>query len=356
MILEEIGNNIKQMRETHGISQVILSEKTGIGREQLSRIENGQVNMTVSTVHKISKAFNVSICDFFQFNSDYTEDAKTMKLKIKPFVKWAGGKTQVLSKIHELLPKTYNDYYEPFIGGGALLFDIQPKRAFINDVNCELVSAYNCFQDEVKYNKLVELIISHENNHSEEYYYEVRQQDREPGFESLSNISKAARMIYLNKACFNGLYRVNSKGYFNVPSGKKEKVKAYDVQVFEGIKTYFLNNKIEVTSKDFERAVKRAKKDDFVYFDPPYDTFDEQKNFTAYAKDAFGKDEQLRLSEVFKDLNKKGVKVMLSNHNTTLINELYSEFNITVIAAKRMINSNAKGRGNVEEVIITNYV
>ena len=162
-------------------------------------------------------------------------------------------------------------------------------------------------------------------------------------------------MIYLNKACFNGLYRVNSKGYFNVPSGKKKIVHCFDRKTFDNLNLFFKNRKPVITSIDFELAVKNAKAGDFVYFDPPYDTWEEKNSFTSYDKNAFGKEEQIRLAKVFKDLSNKGVYVMLSNHNTKFINELYKDFHITVVPAKRMINSKADGRGAVEEVIITNY-
>jgi len=202
---------------------------------------------------------------------------------------------------------------------------------------------------------MIEELIRHEKNHTEEYYYEVREMDRKEDYDKYPDYIKSARLIYLNKACFNGLYRVNSKGFFNVPSGKKEKVKAYDEDLFTSLHEYLSNSNIEILQGDFEKAVSSAVKDDFVYFDPPYDTFEEQNNFTTYTKDAFGKEEQLRLSNVFKELSNKGVKVMLSNHNTAYIRELYKGFNINIVKARRMINSKASGRGHVEEVIITNY-
>ena len=192
-------------------------------------------------------------------------------------------------------------------------------------------------------------------NHSEEYYYQIRKMDQLEEFNKLPLYVRAARMIYLNKACFNGLYRVNSKGYFNVPSGKKKIVHCFDRKTFDNLNLFFKNRKPVITSIDFELAVKNAKAGDFVYFDPPYDTWEEKNSFTSYDKNAFGKEEQIRLAKVFKDLSNKGVYVMLSNHNTKFINELYKDFHITVVPAKRMINSKADGRGAVEEVIITNY-
>jgi DNA adenine methylase len=272
-----------------------------------------------------------------------------------PIVKWAGGKHQLLEKIKELMPKEYNNYYEPFVGGGALLFELAPKNATINDVNLELLAIYTCMKDDELYKLMLKELDKHEENHNEEYYYEVRSWERDNRFELEPLWKRAARAIYLNKACFNGLYRVNAKGYFNVSSAKKEKVNTYDLDNMESIHNYFKNDNITILSGDFVEAIRTAKEGDFVYFDPPYDNFEDKESFTAYSKFDFNKDDQIRLANCFKDLTNRGVKCMLSNHNTKFINELYKDFNIHVVNAKRMINANANGRGNVEEVIITNY-
>ena len=275
-------------------------------------------------------------------------------IKGKPFVKWAGGKRQILDKLKEYVPVEYDTYYEPFIGGGALFFELSPKKAVINDSNEELMNVYKVLCNEDKFNKMIRLLNSHETNHSEEYYYELRNKDRsKKTFERLADYTRAARTIYLNKACFNGLYRVNSKNEFNVPFGKKTKVNTYEGSNLNLISYYLTNNKIEILNEDFEKAVQTAKKGDFIYFDPPYDS--DTSTFNSYTEEGFGKEQQIRLSKVFKDLANRGCYVMLSNHNTSLINELYSEFNIHIIEAKRNINSNGKKRGKVEEVIITNY-
>ena len=279
------------------------------------------------------------------------EETKTLR----PFVKWAGGKTQLLDRLHAYMPKTYNNYFEPFIGGGSFFLNIAPKKATINDFNAELVCAYKCFQNDELFESLKSELKKHEANHSEEYYYQIRSMDKEEGFLTLPIYVRAARMIYLNKSCFNGLYRVNSKGYFNVPSGRKKKVVTFDEENFNSLREYFRNHDITILNGDFEDAVKSAKAGDFVYFDPPYDVIENKNSFTSYAKNDFRKDEQIRLARLYKKLSDKGVFVMLSNHNTSFINELYKDFNIHVVNAKRMINSKADGRGEVEEVIITNY-
>lgn len=352
-MLYEFGNRIKEIRENLGLSQLILSEKTGIVREQISRIENGQINPTLETVAKLSLALEISLSDLFNFQ--IIEEYKYKKYQFKPFVKWAGGKTQLLVKIKKYLPNKFDTYYEPFIGGGALFFNLVPKRAVIADYNGELISAYKCFQDSNMYKLMILELIKHQKNHSEDYYYQVRNADRIEGFQDLPEFIKAARMIYLNKACFNGLYRVNSKGYFNVPSGKKTVVNAYNKTLFDNLHEYLKNEKITILQNDFAKVVENAKKGDFVYFDPPYDTLEYQNNFTTYTKDNFGKNEQKRLSDVFKKLDEKGVQVMLSNHNTTFIRELYKKYKINIVKARRSINSKGTGRGSVEEVIITNY-
>jgi len=276
-------------------------------------------------------------------------------IKGKPFVKWAGGKRQIIDKLKKYIPDEFNTYYEPFVGGGALLFELSPKKAVINDSNKELMNVYEVLCDENKFNKMCKLLNSYETSHSEEFYYEIRNKDRnKTTFNRLSDYTRAARTIYLNKACFNGLYRVNSKNEFNVPFGKKAKVNTYEGSNLITVSNYLTMNDIKLLSTDFEEAVSSAEKGDFVYFDPPYDS--DTSTFNSYTENGFDKEEQKRLAEVFKKLDEIGVYVMLSNHNTSLINELYKDYNIHIIEAKRNINANGKKRGKVEEVIITNYV
>lgn len=276
-------------------------------------------------------------------------------LKAKPFVKWAGGKRQIIDKLLKLVPIEYNTYYEPFVGGGALLFELSPKTAVINDSNKELMNVYKILSTDTGYEETLKLLNTYEKKHDEKFYYKIRNLDKDPEkFSKLTDYERAARTIYLNKACFNGLYRVNSKGQFNVPFNKKLKINTYDGQNMTLAYVYFQSNNITMLNTDFEEAVKDAKKGDFIYFDPPYDS-ENETTFNSYTEEGFGKDEQIRLSKVYKELSDRGCYVMLSNHNTTLINELYKDFNIHVITAKRNINSKGEKRGKVEEVIITNY-
>ena len=272
----------------------------------------------------------------------------------QPFFKWVGGKRQIADIILDEFPTEIVNYYEPFVGGGALLFELSPKKAVINDYNEELMNVYNCIKDGNKFEKMVRELNHYEASHNKEFYLELRNKDRDQKkFMKIPDYKRAARTIYLNKACFNGLYRVNSKNEFNVPFGKKEKVNTYDGQNL-GIIHSFLNfNDIKIMNVDFEEAVKDAKKGDFIYFDPPYDS--DTHTFNSYTEEGFGKKDHIRLANTFKELDKKGCYVMLSNHNTELVNELYKDFNIHIIEAKRNINANGKKRGKVEEVIITNY-
>ena len=275
-------------------------------------------------------------------------------IKCKPFVKWAGGKRQVINELLKYVPDEFDTYYEPFVGGGALLFELSPKKAVINDSNEELMNVYNVLCNEEKFKKMCNLLNSYETKHNEEFYYNIRNKDRsKTAFNRLSDYTRAARTIYLNKACFNGLYRVNSKNEFNVPFGKKLKINTYEGSNLITVSNYLTMNDVKILSVDFEEAVKDAKKGDFVYFDPPYDS--DTKSFTSYTETGFDKSEQTRLARVFKELDKKGVYVMLSNHSTVLVNELYKDYHIYTIEAKRNINANGKKRGKVEELIITNY-
>ena len=275
--------------------------------------------------------------------------------KATPFVKWAGGKRQIMNHLLDNMPKKFKHYYEPFVGGGALLLELAPIHATINDSNKELIYVYKCLRNKRLFKKFYDVCKEHETNHSEEYYYQVRDMDKKKTvYAKLPMYVKAARCVYLNKACFNGLYRVNGKCQFNVPSGKYEKIKCFDEENIQALHKYFHKRKPVILNKDFAEAVRTAKAGDFVYFDPPYDVVGEQ-SFTSYTTGGFDKKEQARLRDVFKELSDRGVYVMASNANTEYIQELYKDFNIHVINARRSINSKGDGRGDVEEVIITNY-
>jgi DNA adenine methylase len=276
---------------------------------------------------------------------------------IKPFLKWAGGKRQLLSEIKKYIPKSINNYtyYEPFIGAGAVLFDLQPRKAIVNDFNTQLILTYQAIKENVE--ELIILLKKYKEMNDEEYYYEIRNLDRDSvKFNKLKNVEKAARLIFLNKTCFNGLYRVNSQGLFNVPYGKYKNPAICEELVLRQINNYLNANEIKILNIDFEQAVLDADKNSFIYFDPPYHSPD-KTNFTGYQAGGFGEEEQERLRNVMIKMTERGAKCLLSNSDTEYIRDLYNHnlFEIISVQAKRAINSDSAGRGTVNEVLIKNW-
>ena len=275
------------------------------------------------------------------------------KPKLQPFTKWTGGKRQLLPQLREFLPETYNRYFEPFVGGGALFFNLKPKVAFINDANSELINSYKVIKNNPK--ELIRLLTYHKGKNSKEYFYNIREADRNGSIEKYSDAERAARILYMLRVNFNGLYRVNSKGQFNVPYGRYKNPKIVDEQNILAISDFLNTNEIKIFNGDFQKAVGTATKNDLVYFDPPYVPLTATSDFTSYTAEGFGIVEQIRLRDLMIELTERGVKVMLSNSSAPLIYELYDGFNIHIVQATRMINSKADGRGKLDEVIITNY-
>lgn len=274
---------------------------------------------------------------------------------LQPFVKWVGGKRQLLKEIKQFMPSSYNFYFEPFVGGGALFLNLAPQKAYISDKNEELI---NCWQV-IKHtpNELLELLQYHQNKNSKEYYLEVRSVDRNGKILTMSPIERAARFIYLNKAGYNGLWRVNAKGQNNVPYTNPKKLNLVMTERILSISEFLNKCDIKIAHKDFTYVENIAKKNDFIYFDPPYIPLTITSSFTSYTKDGFGEVQQILLRDLALKLTQAEVKVMISNSDTQLTRELYKSpcFNIYEVSAKRMINSNAKKRGKVNELIITNY-
>lgn len=274
--------------------------------------------------------------------------------KPTPFLKWAGGKTRLITQYKEFLPDKFNTYFEPFLGGGALFFYLFNegliKKAVLNDISEELINCYSILKD--KPMKLIEELKSYHNN--KDFYYEIRSKDRRQDyFKENNKIERAARTIFLNKTCYNGLYRVNSRGEFNVPFGANKKAKICDEDNLKVVNKAL--KKVILKNLDFEESLKKAKKGDFVYFDPPYEPLSKTSSFTSYTSSGFNQKEQIRLAEVFKRLNKKGVQLMLSNSKSSFIENLYKDFSIHSVLASRAINCKAKGRGKIEELLILNY-
>lgn len=286
------------------------------------------------------------------FFNPYSRSNKREPL-VQPFVKWVGGKRQLLTPIRSLLPTKIKRYYEPCIGGGAVLLDMQPPLAVVNDFNEELINCYLVIKNSPE--ELIAACGLHPN--TSDHFYEVRGMDRHPKFSLRPKVERAARILYLNKTCFNGLFRVNSQGQFNVPFGSYTNPVIAEPTVIRAVSRYLNNAQIDFRNGDFAAAVWDAGQDDFVYFDPPYDPVSDTSSFTGYSIDGFSRNEQTRLKEVCDELTQRGVKLLLSNSDTPFIRELFSEdiYTVRTVQARRNINSVATGRGKVDEVFVLNY-
>jgi len=271
---------------------------------------------------------------------------------VAPVVKWAGGKRQILDEITKYIPDEFSTYYEPFLGGGAVLFELQPEKAVVNDINQELMNIYQVIKENV--DELIEDLKKHKNER--EYFYKIRELDRDKErYSRLSRVERASRFIYLNKTCYNGLFRVNKSGEFNAPFGNYKNPNIVNENTLRAVSEYFNRANIIFTCQDFEAALQSAEKGDFVYLDPPYDPVSETASFTEYDKGGFDRGEQIRLKKVCDKLNEKGIKFLLSNSATDFIMDLYKDYKIKIIKAKRAINSKPDRRGDVDEVLVMNY-
>lgn len=275
------------------------------------------------------------------------------KVTLQPFTKWTGGKRQLLPVIRELIPKTYNRYFEPFVGGGALFFDLAPKDAVINDFNAELINCYQQIKDNPQ--ELIEILKVHQEYNSKEYYLDLRSADRDERIDMMSEVQRAARILYMLRVNFNGLYRVNSKNQFNVPYGRYKNPKIVDEELIFAISVYINNNQLEIKVGDFEKAIVDVRTGDFVYFDPPYIPLSETSAFTSYTHEGFSFADQVRLRDAFKRLSDTGAYVMLSNSSSALVEELYKDFNIHYVEATRTNGAKSSSRGKISEIIVTNY-
>lgn len=269
-------------------------------------------------------------------------------LAVAPVLKWAGGKRRLLEQFRAHFPNQFGDYHEPFVGGGAVFFWLHKrgllldKAVFLNDINPELVNLYSVLRSDCE--RLIEELTKHKKLHGEEYYYQVRAQKLR------SPLKRAARLVYLNRTCFNGLYRVNSKGEFNVPMGRykdpniceEEKLRAAALAL----------NGVHLSEGSYLSCVERAKPGDLVYFDPPYIPLNATAYFTSYTKENFSLRDQEQLAETFAQLARRGVKVLLSNSDTSEVRNLYKEFEQVQIYVSRAINSKADGRRKISELLI----
>ncbi len=275
--------------------------------------------------------------------------------KVKPFLKWVGGKGQLLTQLESFLPEKYNSYFEPFVGGGAVFFSIKPQKAHINDINKTLVKTYIHIKNDVEkiiksLRKLEKEFLAKNTEARKEFYYLIREKYN---LLSHDDFKKSVYFLFLNKTAFNGIYRENSKGGFNIPFGSYKKPKIVNEENLRAVSKMLSATKI--TSGSFVDAVKKAKAGDFVYFDPPYHPLSETSSFTSYSKDSFSKDDQIKLRDLFVQLDKRGVFVMLSNSSAPFVKEIYFGYKQIPVFASRMINSKADKRGKISEVVIINY-
>ncbi|MBS1267595.1 MAG: hypothetical protein MAG458_00299 [Nitrosopumilus sp.] len=274
----------------------------------------------------------------------------------KPFVKWAGGKRQLIPTLNQNLPDSFGTYFEPFLGGGALLFHMLTERngqkCSISDLNSDLVLSYITIRDRI--DGLITSLKSHERNYqkdSKSYYYSVRKSNPR------SAIEKTSRLLFLNRTCFNGLYRVNSKGKFNVPLGKYTNPNIVNEENLRAVSSILQASKVSIKCRDFEAVLSDAKKGDLVYFDPPYQPVSTTANFTSYTNKNFSFDDLNRLAELCNNLDAKGCKVLLSNSDSDDVSELFSKksWKVSKIQANRSINSDSKKRTGHFELLIKNY-
>ena len=271
--------------------------------------------------------------------------AKNNKL-VAPFLKWVGGKRQLMPSIVEHLPENIKDYkyIEPFIGGGAVFFNLQPKNAIINDFNEELINVYQVIKDNL--DELITDLKKH--NNEAEYFYSIRSLDRNGEFKKLTAVQRASRVIFLNKTCFNGLYRVNNAGEFNSPFGRYKNPNIVNEPTLKAVNKFLNNNNIEIKSGDYSEILIQTDKKCFVYLDPPYHPISESSNFTGYVQGGWNIDNQINLKTACDELHKKGVKFLLSNSSADFIKDLYKDYKITIVKANRAINSNGAEREEIK--------
>jgi DNA adenine methylase len=278
---------------------------------------------------------------------------------VRPFVKWAGGKGQLLAELGPRLPRRFGRYYEPFVGGGALFFHLHNSGrlrggAVLSDYNPELVLCYQAVRDDAE--ALIAALKQHERYRLDrDYFLDIRGWDRRPDFAQRSPIERAARTIFLNRTCYNGLYRLNNKGQFNAPFGYYKNPLICDPENMRAASAVLQN--VELYVGDFGEVAGRAEPGDLVYFDPPYVPMSATASFTHYTGQTFGPDDQRRLARLFDSLMQRGVYVMLSNSHTELSRELYAAHAVStsVVYASRKINCDGRKRGNVEELIVCGY-
>ncbi len=271
---------------------------------------------------------------------------------LKPILKWVGGKRQLLPRLLPLAPESCTLYCEPFLGGGAMLLALRPEKAIVGDLNDELMNVYRCVRD--RCDEVIAILSSHEN--TREHFYEVRSMDRDAGrFEQLSDAERAARILYLNKTCYNGLYRVNAAGQFNSTFGRYKNPNIVNADGLRAVSAYLNECDVQLQCGGYEQMLRKLPEGSFVYLDPPYDPVSDTSSFTGYTRSGFTRADQVRLRECCDELDSRGVSFMLSNAATDFIRKQYAGYRIEVVKAKRSVNSKADRRAAVDEVVVMNY-
>lgn len=276
---------------------------------------------------------------------------------MKPFLKWAGGKRQLLEVLLRYTNNINNGrYYEPFLGGGSLFFTLQKEHSIINDFNPEIINAYLVIRDNP--DELIEQLRIHEHNNTSEYFYLIRSLDRNEDFSNLPAVERAARTIYLNRTCYNGLYRVNSNGFFNVPFGRYVHPLICDEENLREISLFLSNSDVTIRNQDFAESVQDAQEGDYIYFDPPYD-YEDGKGFVGYNKEGFSHEDLQRLRTICDNLLERGCQVLISNNDTSFVRATFKDdenfefiYETIPLTTKRSINSNGAGRNTGREVLI----
>jgi DNA adenine methylase len=279
----------------------------------------------------------------------------TLNSSAKPFVKWLGGKTKLLPQLLELRPSSYNRYYEPFVGGGAMFFHLSPKKASINDLNPHLINLYTQVRDNLdellfKVQELLDVYVELDEDARSSFYYLIRDEFNK---RTDDDVWGASLFLFLNKTCYNGVYRENASGKFNVPFGRRKSVTLHDLDSIKAAADTLAGT--EITTGSYEEVLLHASKGDFVYLDPPYVPLSATSNFTQYIGSNFGSNEHIKLKELFEELDRRGCFVMMSNSDTEIVRSLYKKFKKTEVLAERAVNCKAQGRGKITELVITNY-
>lgn len=364
--------NLKSLLKKRGLTLYQLCQDTGLSYQQGFAIANNKTKkIEFQTIERICGYLSCEVSELINIRSKFKgKDLKSIILNfeptshakricssensgdIKPFLQWVGGKRGLLDQYEKIFPRTYGKYFEPFLGGGAMFFHLKANGAILNDSNPELIFAYEGVRDYP--NEVIVLLKILKERHSLDLYQAIRNLDRDINIlSSFKKYEVAARMIYLNQTCFNGVYRVNKHGQFNVPIGSSlNRLICDEWTILNASKLLKGTN---IYCADFENVLEKAKKGDFVYLDPPYFPISEYSDFTRYTKEKFYQADQERLKVMFDSLNKKGCKVMLSNSNSDFIKNLYDSYHIHTVYSGRTLNSKKDRRGKISELVITNY-